>query len=124
MHFMKLRSTNLLFWLILAGQAGADDRLDRLPPEDRKWLEEEVVYIITDTERDVFLELDTVEQRQRLIRSFWSKRDPNPATPENEYRTEHYRRLEYANKFLARETFLPGWKTDRGRMYIILGEPR
>ena len=121
---MKLRSTNLLFWLILAGQAGADDRLDRLPPEDRKWLEEEVVYIITDTERDVFLELDTVEQRQRLIRSFWSKRDPNPATPENEYRTEHYRRLEYANKFLARETFLPGWKTDRGRMYIILGEPR
>ncbi|MFQ5790883.1 MAG: GWxTD domain-containing protein [Acidobacteriota bacterium] len=101
-----------------------DERLDRLPPEDRKWLEEEVVYIITEREREVFLSLETVEERKRFIEAFWRKRDPNPATPQNEFKDEHYRRLEHANRFLGRETFRPGWKTDRGRMYIILGEPR
>ena len=100
-----------------------DERLERLTPEHRKWLEEEVVYIILDREREVFLSLETVEERKSFIEAFWRKRDPNPATPENEFKEEHYRRLEYANKFLGRETFLPGWKTDRGEIYIILGEP-
>ena len=100
-----------------------DDRLEKLSPEHRKWLVEEVVYIILDREREVFLSLETVDDRNRFIEAFWRKRDPNRATPENEFKEEHYRRIEYANKFLGRATFRKGWQTDRGRMYIILGEP-
>jgi GWxTD domain-containing protein len=102
----------------------ADDRLDRLSPAHRSWLERDVVYIITDREREVFLSLETEEERDRFIDAFWRKRDPNPATPENEFKDEHYRRIEHANKFLGRETFRQGWQTDRGRYYILLGEPR
>ena len=100
-----------------------DEQLERLSPEHRVWLEEEVVYIILEREREVFLSLETVAERNSFIEAFWRKRDPNSATPENEFQVEHYRRFEYANKFLGRETFLPGWKTDRGEMYILLGEP-
>ena len=100
-----------------------DERLERLNPEHRKWLEEEVVYIILDRERDVFLTLETVDDRNRFIEAFWRKRDPNRATPENEFKVEHYERIEHANKFLGRETFRKGWQTERGRIYIILGEP-
>jgi len=115
----------LLLLLSFAAPASTqDERLDALTPQHRKWIEEEVVYIITDAEKDVFLSLDTVEERERFIEAFWRRRDPNPATPQNEFKQEHERRLDYANKFLGRETFRPGWKTDRGRMYIILGEPR
>lgn len=102
----------------------ADDRVDRLPEAHRKWLEEEVVYIIAERERDVFLSLETTEERDRFIEAFWRKRDPNPATPENEYKVEHYRRIAHANEYLGRDTFRPGWRTDRGRYYILLGEPR
>ncbi len=116
-------------WLILilalaTGAYAKDERLDKLTPEHRKWLEEEVIYIITDTERDVFLQLETLAERTSFIEAFWRKRDPNPATPENEFKVEHYRRVDHANQFLGRETFRPGWRTDRGRYYIILGEPR
>jgi GWxTD domain-containing protein len=90
----------------------------------KKWIEEEVPYIITDREKEVFLQLSTVEERDRFIESFWSRRDPNPATPANEFREEHYKRIDYANRFLGRDTFRPGWRTDRGRYYILLGEPR
>lgn len=90
----------------------------------RKWIEEEVPYIITDREKEVFLQLSTVEERDRFIDAFWSRRDPNPATPANEFREEHYRRIDYANEFLGRDTFRPGWRTDRGRYYILLGEPK
>jgi GWxTD domain-containing protein len=101
-----------------------DERLERLSPEERSWLERDVLYIITERERDVFLTLETQEERVRFVEAFWRKRDPNPATPANEYRDEHYRRIEHANKFLGRETFREGWRTDRGRYYILLGEPR
>jgi GWxTD domain-containing protein len=90
----------------------------------RKWIEEEVPYIITDREKEVFLQLSTVEERNRFIESFWARRDPNPATPANEFREEHYKRIDYANRFLGRDTFRPGWRTDRGRYHIILGEPK
>ena len=93
----------------------ADERLDRLSQEERDWLEKEVLYIITERERDVYLTLETREERVRFIEAFWRKRDPNPATPINEYRDEHYRRFEHANKFLGRDTFREGWRTDRGR---------
>jgi GWxTD domain-containing protein len=90
----------------------------------RKWLDEEVTYIITDREKEVFLSLTTEEERDRFIDAFWARRDPNPATPVNEFKVEHDRRLEYANRFLGRETFRPGWRTDRGRYYILLGQPK
>lgn len=100
------------------------ERLDRLRDEHRQWIEQEVNYIITDREEEVFLSLETFEERNRFIEVFWEKRDPYPATLENEFRDEHYRRIEYANKYLGRETFREGWRTDRGRYYILLGEPR
>jgi GWxTD domain-containing protein len=87
----------------------------------QNWLDEDVVYIATDEERREFLQLLTDEERERFVEDFWLKRDPTPGTQENEYKTEHYRRIEYANKhFSAR---MPGWKTDRGKTYIVLGPP-
>jgi GWxTD domain-containing protein len=87
----------------------------------RKWLDEEVTYIITDEERTAFLRLSTNEEREQFIESFWIMRDPTPDTIENEFRDEHYRRIAYANERFA--SGVPGWRTDRGRIYIIWGEP-
>ena len=101
-----------------------EERLARLTPEHRVWVEEEVVYIITDLERDFFLALPTFEERQRFVEAFWRKRDPDPASAVNEAEEEHYRRLAFANYSLADDTTRPGWMTDRGRMFILLGEPR
>lgn len=110
----------LLFFLPLSGQKKIS--VSSLPEKYKKWLEEEVVYIITPLEREVFLQLTTDRERDMFIEAFWKHRDPNPSTPENEFKTEHYRRISYANHFF-RESPKPGWMTDRGRMYIILGEP-
>jgi GWxTD domain-containing protein len=104
--------------------SAADDRVKKLTPEHREWLEEEVVYIITDRERDVFLSLETVEERNRFIDAFWDRRDPDRATDVNEFREEHYKRLDYATRIFSRDSARPGWKTDRGQFYIILGPPR
>ncbi|GMR24101.1 MAG: hypothetical protein BMS9Abin37_2598 [Acidobacteriota bacterium] len=95
----------------------------RLSEEHRRWLNEDVIYIILEKERDVFLDLETEEQRDLFIEAFWAKRDPYPATLENEYETEHYRRIQHANEYFSRDAPMPGWRTDRGRYYIILGEP-
>jgi len=94
-----------------------------LPPSYKKWLEEEVVYIIAPIEKEVFLKLKTDRERDLFIEAFWKHRDTNPATSENEFRQEHYRRINYVNHFFGRRTPKPGWRTDRGRIYIILGEP-
>lgn len=95
-----------------------------LPPVYRRWLEEEVVYIITPKEKEVFLQLETDRERELFIEGFWKHRDPSPSTSENEFKKEHYRRLDYANKHFGRDTPGPGWRTDMGRIYIILGEPK
>ncbi len=95
----------------------------RLPSQYKKWLDEEVVYIITAVERDVFLKLQTDRERDLFIEAFWKHRDPTPNTPDNEFKTEHYRRINYANHFYGRSSPMPGWRTARGRIYIILGEP-
>jgi GWxTD domain-containing protein len=87
-----------------------------------KWLKEEVAYIITDRERADFKKLQTDADRQHFVEEFWKRRDPTPGTPENEYRDEHYRRIAYANDRFH-DTKLPGWKTDRGRIYIEYGPP-
>src|SRR5713226_7170740 len=85
----------------------------------KKWLEEEVGYIITDEERTAFLRLSNNEEREQFIEQFWLTRDPTPDTQENEFKEEHYRRIAYANERFA--SGIPGWKTDRGRIYIIWG---
>lgn len=98
--------------------------IKELPPRFIKWLKEEVVYIITPTEKDVFLQLETDRERELFIEAFWKHRDPTQGTPGNEFKKEHSRRINYANYNLGRGVPKPGWKTDRGRIYIILGEPR
>jgi GWxTD domain-containing protein len=85
----------------------------------RKWLNEDVTYIITDEERSAFLRLQTDEEREQFIEQFWLRRDPSPDTIENEFKEEHYRRIAYANEHYA--SGIPGWKTDRGRIYITYG---
>ena len=85
----------------------------------KKWLNEDVAYIITDEERTAFKRLNTDEEREQFIEQFWLRRDPTPDTVENEYKEEHYRRIAYANEHYA--SGIPGWKTDRGRIYIMYG---
>jgi len=85
----------------------------------KKWLEEEVPYIITDEERSAFLQLQTNEEREQFIEAFWQRRDPTPDTVENEFKEEHYRRIAYANERFS--SGIPGWRTDRGRIYIMWG---
>ncbi len=87
----------------------------------RKWLNEDVAYIITDEERQAFRRLSTDEEREQFIEQFWLRRDPTPDTAENEFKEEHYRRIAYANERFA--SGIPGWKTDRGRIYITFGPP-
>src|SRR5713101_2366523 len=85
----------------------------------KKWLNEEVGYIITDEERKAFSRLQTDEERQQFIEQFWLRRDPTPDTEENEFKEEHYRRVTYANEHFG--SGIPGWKTDRGKIYITYG---
>jgi GWxTD domain-containing protein len=85
------------------------------------WLAEEAIYIITKEERDAFLRLTTNEEREQFIEEFWRRRNPDPDSPENTYREEHYRRIAYANERFS--SGVPGWKTDRGHMYILWGPP-
>ncbi len=87
----------------------------------KKWMDEEVIYIISDEERKAFKRLNTDEERENFIEQFWLRRDPTPDTEENEYREEHYRRIAYANETFA--SGVPGWKTDRGMIYIKYGPP-
>ena len=87
----------------------------------KTWLEQDVPYIITDEERKAFKNLSNDEERDAFIENFWLRRNPNPDSPENEFREEHYRRIAYANEHFAAGK--PGWKTDRGHIYISFGKP-
>ena len=124
---LRIRATYALVVLALAVSARApaqDDLLERLTPEHRRWLEDEVAYIIAEREREIFLSLGTIEEHDAFIEVFWRKRDPIAATLENEFKDEHYRRLEEADRLFREIRSIPGRRTDRGRMYIILGKPR
>ena len=85
----------------------------------KKWLDEDVRWIITDQEREAFLKLSNDEERDQFIEQFWQRRNPTPDSVDNPYKDEHYRRIAYANEHFA--AGIPGWKTDRGRMYIMYG---
>ena len=93
-----------------------------LPEIYRKWLKEEVVYIITPKEKKVFLQLESDREKNIFIEAFWKQRDPNPNTVENEFKKEHYRRIGFANQRFGKESPGPGWRSDMGRIYITLGE--
>ena len=87
----------------------------------KKWLNEDVIYIITPEESDTFKHLTTDEERENFIEQFWARRNPDPRESSNEFKSEHYRRIAYSNERFA--SGIPGWKTDRGRIYILYGEP-
>jgi GWxTD domain-containing protein len=87
----------------------------------KKWINEDVSYIITDEERKAFKQFATDEEREQFVEQFWLRRDPTPDTIENEFKEEHYRRIAYANEHYA--SGIPGWKADRGRIYITFGPP-
>jgi len=93
--------------------------LKELDSAYRQWLTEDVTYIISPEERNAFLQLDTNEEREQFIEQFWLRRSSNPDLPDNDFKEEHYRRIAYANEHFA--SGIPGWKTDRGRMYIMWG---
>ena len=93
--------------------------LKELDSAYKQWLTEDVTYIISPDERNAFLQLDTNEEREQFIEQFWLRRSSNPDLPENDFKEEHYRRIAYANEHFA--SGIPGWKTDRGRMYIMWG---
>jgi len=93
--------------------------LKELDTPYKQWLNEDVVYIISPEERTSFLQLETNEEREQFIEQFWLRRSSNPDLPDNDFKEEHYRRIAYANEHFA--SGIPGWRTDRGRMYIMWG---
>jgi GWxTD domain-containing protein len=118
----------MIFWQSVPPMYAAQDGMKRKKKERKqedatkvyqRWLDNDVLYIITPEERQAFKKLQTDEEREQFIEQFWLRRDPDPDTPENEYREEYYRRIAYANEHFA--SGIPGWKTDRGRIYITFG---
>lgn len=110
--------------LFLIKLAISQSASSEFPLRFNKWLEEEVTYIISPIEKQIFLKLQSDRERELFIEAFWNQRNPNPGSTDNEFKKEHYRRFNYANQVLGRGTSTPGWQTDRGRIYILLGEPR
>jgi GWxTD domain-containing protein len=101
-------------------KAKSDKELRKeLDSQYRKWLDEDVVYIISPEERSAFLHLATNEERESFIEAFWQRRNPDPESADNTFKEEHYRRIAYVNEHFS--SGIPGWKTDRGRIYIMWG---
>jgi GWxTD domain-containing protein len=123
-RLLSLISIFMLFILLVP--AFAQDKKDQeLPLTDAHQKFLDIVYwIISDYEKTAFLSLKTNEDRDRFIDAFWENRDPTPGTKQNEFREEHRARWEYATKQFGRDTSIPGWKTDRGKVYILLGKPQ
>ena len=122
----------LLLILVVVFCGSADARQKSRPPSTaqpcaveaihRKWLDEDVLYIIADAEKEAFCKLTSINEREEFIKAFWQRRDPDPDTEENEFRAEYYERIAYANENFV-EADSPGWRTDRGRIYIMYGKP-
>ena len=103
--------------------APAQKKESSLSNKHEAWLKEEAVYIITPREKDVFMKLETDQDRDLFIEEFWKQRDPTPGTPRNEFREEHSRRLDFAAKRFGHGPKSKGWRTDQGRIFVILGMP-
>jgi GWxTD domain-containing protein len=137
MYCQKAPFRLAVFSLVLAGtslfgfaqdRTKSQDPMDKprnVKPELKKaykdWLEKDVTYVITDEERKAFKKLATDDERERFIEEFWRRRDPDPDTDENEFKEEYYERIAYANEHFA--SGIPGWKSDRGRIWIMYGKP-
>ncbi|HBB87384.1 MAG TPA: GWxTD domain-containing protein [Blastocatellia bacterium] len=137
MSFPKASVRLVLFPLLLAGGSifgfAQDPRQTQDPMEKprnvktelkkayKDWLEKDVTYVITDEERKAFKKLATDDEREKFIEEFWRRRDPDPDTDENEFKEEYYERIAYANEHFA--SGIPGWKSDRGRIWIMYGKP-
>jgi GWxTD domain-containing protein len=137
MYYQKAPFRLVVFSLVLAGTSlfgFAQDRTKTQDPMDKPrnvkpelkkaykdWLEKDVTYVITDEERKAFKKLATDDERERFIEEFWRRRDPDPDTDENEFKEEYYERIAYANEHFA--SGIPGWKSDRGRIWIMYGKP-
>jgi len=104
--------------------ASANDKSNKLPPHYKEWLDRDVAYLITRGEKSDFLKLKTDEEREKFIDYFWTIRNPDPSSPINTYKEEHYKRLAYADDHFSIGKRVPGWATERGRMYIVLGPPK
>lgn len=121
--FLVLIALSTCLAPVLLGLPQTPVKIKDLPEKYKHWIEEEVFYIITDMEKEVFLQLQTDTERDFYIEAFWRQRDPTVGTELNEVKEEHYRRLNHANRRF-RGSGRPGWKTDRGKVYILLGEPK
>jgi GWxTD domain-containing protein len=137
MSYQKVALRLAIFSVVLAGASlfsFAQDKKKNQDPMDKPrnvkpelkkaykdWLEKDVTYVITDEERKAFKKLATDDERERFIEEFWRRRDPDPDTDENEFKEEYYERIAYANEHFA--SGIPGWKTDRGRIWIMYGKP-
>ena len=127
MDMIRIRLTHILLCVFalpsLVNPFDAQDRAaaSPLPAPYQKWLDEDVLYIITDEERAEFAKLESDTQRDKFIEDFWQGRSPKATPNANPFKEEHYRRLAYVNQHFAAN--LPGWKTDRGRIYILYGPP-
>ena len=104
-----------------AKQKRDKDLFNELDSQYKKWLNEDVLYIISPEERSSFLHLSTNEEREQFIEAFWQRRNPDPDSADNTFKEEHYRRIAYTNEHFS--SGIPGWKTDRGRIYIMWGPP-
>jgi len=102
----------------------ANDKDNKLPAHYKEWLTRDAAYIITRGEKSDFLKLRTDEEREKFIEYFWTIRNPDPSSPTNTYKEEHYKRLAYADDHFGIGKRVPGWATERGRIYIVLGEPK
>jgi len=125
MKSAKVVIGGIVLWWLVAGASPLASQTEpaagSLGPAYAKWLNEDVVYIVSPKERDTFLKLRTDKERDLFIGTFWKQRDPTQSTPENEFKIEHERRLAFANEHYA-EGAVPGWKTESGRTYIIFGD--
>jgi GWxTD domain-containing protein len=120
---MKLKTSQIpLFLLLIASLFSATQKVREkdLPQKYQDWLKL-TAYIISEKEKDVFLQLTTDRERDLFMESFWKQRDPTPGTPQNEYQEEHLKRFKYANENFRRGSGREGWMTDMGRIHIILG---
>jgi len=114
---------NLMLFLLLPALFSDKKNVEKeLSPKHKEWLDL-VSYIIAPIEKEIFFELTSERERDIFIEAFWKQRDPTEGTPQNEYKEEHIKRFQYANRYYGRGTTRPGWKTDMGRYYIILGPP-
>jgi len=122
---MKKRTISVafLFLVCVLFLAGSFEEKVQLSEEYEKWLKEDVAYIITPAEKEVFLKLESNKERDLFIDEFWRQRDPTPGTPRNELKEEHYNRIQFTSERFGKSSPLQGWQTDRGKTYIILGSP-